>query len=273
MVQVIKADGTKEDFSEEKLLASVKRAGIHENLQQKVMDHIKTRLYDGIPTSEIYKHILEFLQKSDLPFSSTKYSLKQAIMDLGPTGYPFEDYVSKVLEHEGYKTQVRTIVHGKCVNHEIDVIATKNTVIQEKIMVEAKFHNAVGIKMNVHVPLYTKSRFEDTKEQQGFSKAMVVTNTKASIDAKAYAGCVGMDLMSWGYPEHKSLRDLVEKYFLFPITAVTSLPKPIAQVLLNKQIVLCSQLCREESLLDELGLDQKIKEQIIKESSFVCSIG
>ena len=29
-------------------------------------------------------------------------NLKQAIMDLGPTGYPFEDYVSEILKAKGY---------------------------------------------------------------------------------------------------------------------------------------------------------------------------
>ena len=48
-------------------------------------------------------------------------------MDLGPTGYPFEDYVAEILKTEGYQTQVRQVLEGNCVSHEIDVIAQKKT--------------------------------------------------------------------------------------------------------------------------------------------------
>src|SRR5207245_2048481 len=136
---------------------------------------------------------------------------------LGPTGYPFEDYIAKIFQRQGYTTLIRQILPGNCVSHEIDVIAEKNTVIPTKIMIEAKFHNQVGMRTNVHVPLYTKSRFEDIKIKHNFSEVWLVTNTKATVDAIAYASCVGMKIMTWSYPEGESLRDLVEKFHMFPI--------------------------------------------------------
>src|SRR3989344_6528129 len=137
MVNVIKATGEKEPFSDNKIISSIKRAGIPENLWDMVLSHVKEKLYENIPTSEVYKHITEFLEKQPKKFKD-KYGLKQAIMDLGPTGYPFEDYVAEILKIKGYKTTLRQILQGKCVSHEIDVIASKaNT---EKLMIEAKFH-------------------------------------------------------------------------------------------------------------------------------------
>src|SRR3989344_7750147 len=98
MVNIIKASGQSEVFSEEKLRLSIQRAGIPKELENNVINHIQKILYENIPTSEIYQHLLEFLGKSSLPFSKSKYGLKQAIMDLGPTGYPFEDFMAEVFK-------------------------------------------------------------------------------------------------------------------------------------------------------------------------------
>jgi Holliday junction resolvase-like predicted endonuclease len=271
MIHVLKANGEREPFSEKKVLHSIHRAGIPEALTAQVIDHINSTLYDNIPSSEIYHHIMEFLSTSPQPFITSRYSLKQAIMDLGPTGYPFEDYIAKILQTQGYTTQTRQILQGSCVTHEIDVIAQKNTVIPTKIMIEAKFHNTVGMRTNVHVPLYTKSRFEDIKTKHMFTQVWLITNTKATVDAIAYAGCVGMKVMTWSYPEGESLRELVEKFQLFPITTLTTLPEPAKQQLLAKGTVICKDICTNTSLLDTLDLSREQKEKIIAESQFICS--
>src|SRR3989344_4923620 len=161
MVNVVKASGQKEPFSEIKVRNSIRRAGIPKDLQEEVLTHVKTKIYENIHTSEIYKHITEFLEASPQPFNKTKYTLKQAIMDLGPTGYPFEDYVAEILKSEGYQTHVRQILEGQCVSHEVDIIAQKD---DKKILIEAKFHNSPGTRSDVHVSLYTKARFDDLKD-------------------------------------------------------------------------------------------------------------
>lgn len=275
MLNVLKADNTREPFSKKKLIESIQRAGIATSFYNKVIAHVERKVYDGISTKEIYHHITEFLEKSAQPYSRTRYSLKQAIMDLGPTGYPFEDYIAKILELEGFTIKIRQIVQGACIQHEIDIIASKHTINYTnimKIMVEVKFHNRTGIKTNVHVPMYTKSRFEDIKNKYNLTQAMLVTNTKTTIDAIAYAKCVGMEIISWSYPDKKNLRDLVEKYQLFPITALASMPMLLKQKLLEQGIVLCTDICANQSLLDLFGLDRKSKDLILAESSFVCSI-
>jgi len=272
MLSVIKADGTKEPFSEEKIISSIHNAGISDKIQTQVIDHIKSKLYEGISTKEIYHHITEFLGATEEPFHKTRYSLKQAIMNLGPTGYPFEDYVAKILELEGYQTSVRQVLQGICVSHEIDIIATKNTVMPTKIMVEAKFHNAIGIKTDIHVPMYTKSRFEDIKDKHNITGVLLVTNTKATIDASAFADCVKMEIITWSYPEGRSLRSLVEKYQLFPVTALDTLPQNEKQKLLQNGIVLCKDLCKNQEVIEQMDLPKDKKGQILKEASFVCSI-
>lgn len=266
MVNVIKANGEKEEFSEEKLRESIKRAGIPSNIEQEVLLHVKSKLYENIPTSEVYKHITEFLSKE--PHLKSKYSLKQAIMDLGPTGYPFEDYVAEILKAKGYITQVRSILTGKCVNHEIDVIAEKKNL--EKLLIEAKFHNASGIRTDVHVSLYTKARFDDLKDKYKFDRAWLFTNTKITADALSYALCVNMGVVSWSYPQNESLRDLIEKYKLYPITILSSLSQTQKQMLFENHIVLVKDICKNKENLDILGLQPDKKNKIHKEAELVC---
>ena len=69
MPTIIKADGSKEDFSEDKVIKSIRRAGIPDSHQEQVLAHVKSKLYENIPTSEIYHHIIEFLGSTDLPYA------------------------------------------------------------------------------------------------------------------------------------------------------------------------------------------------------------
>jgi len=269
MPNVLKADGTIEPFSESKLLSSIKRAGIPDSLDTQVLDHIKTKLYDNIPTSEVYSHIQEYFGNSNDYSSESKYSLKKALIELGPTGFPFEKYVSEILKAEGYSTQVGQILLGKCVNHEVDVIAMK---CDEKLMVECKFHNKLGLRSDIHVSLYTKARFDDLKEKHGFTKAMLATNTKISLDALAYADCEGLEVLSWGLPEGKSLRDLIEKHKLYPITQLSFLSLIQKQELLAKDIVLVSQLCKNPQVLNEIPIPKEKREEIMAQAMDVCRL-
>ncbi|MCL4417473.1 MAG: restriction endonuclease [Actinobacteria bacterium] len=188
-------------------------------------------------------------------------------MDLGPTGYPFEIFLSEIFKLEGYATEVGSILSGKCVKHEVDIIAEKE---KEKIMIEAKFHNDIGIKTELHVSLYTKSRFDDLKDKYGFSQAWLVTNTKVSIDAVSFAQCSGMKIISWSYPDKGGLRDLVEKWKVHPITALSSLSHTQKQILMDNKIVLCKSVCGNNSLLDILNLPSDKKNEVLKEAKAIC---
>ncbi len=267
MMHVLKANGRLEPFDEAKLLHSIKRAGIPQQLQTEVMQHVKEKLYDNIPTREIFERITEKLGNSSEPFTRAKYSLKQAIMELGPTGYPFEDFVAKILEEQGFSTQVRQVLMGSCVSHEIDVIAEKDG---KKTLIEAKFHNNPGTRSEVHVALYTKARFDDVKEKFGLDNAWIVTNTKTTSDAIAYAECMGMKIISWSYPNGESLRDLIEKSGLHPITLLTNINNTQKQWLLENHIVMCKDLRAHQTSLDMLNLSKEEKEQTMSEIDYIC---
>ncbi len=267
MITVIKANGEREPFSEEKVLRSIERAGIPEDLRNTVLAHVKEKLVENITTTEIYRHILDCFDETNNLYSKAKYSLKQALMLLGPTGYPFEDYVARILEALGYKTEVRQLLMGGCVGHEVDVISEKN---HKRSMIEAKFHNNPGVRSDVQVALYTKARFEDLKLKHHLDEAWIVTNTKATTDAIAYANCVGMKVVSWSYPENQGLRELIEETKMHPVTVLTSLSLAQKRTLLKNHIVTCLEIKQKPSLLHVLFLGDKERKEVMEEVRFIC---
>ena len=183
MVKVIKANKKVEEFSEEKIAKSVKRTGVPDEVKEAVVRKVTSSVKkETVSSDEIFEHVSNALEDSPFPYAKSVYRLKQAIMDFGPTGYPFEDFVSEVFKTLGYTTDVRQILPGSCVMHEVDVVADKGGV---RAMVEAKFHNASGSQSDLHVSLYTKARFDDLKEKHKLTEVWLVTNTKASEDAIA----------------------------------------------------------------------------------------
>ena len=268
MIHVLKADRTREPFSEQKVMDSIRRARIPHSLRGEVLTHIKSKLYDGISTQEIYQHIIEFLSTSPKPYIRNRYSLKESIMQLGPTGYPFEDFVSKLLETQGYTTRVRQILSGKCVSHEVDIIAEKDG---RSVMIESKFHNSPGVRSEVHVALYTQARFEDVRVRNKIDEAWLITNTKTTIDAKTYAQCAGMHIISWDYPDGNGLRELIERSRLHPVTMLTTIGQSQKMTLLENHIVLCKDIVNKPELLDILYLSKQDRERLLAEIAAITA--
>lgn len=239
-IKVVKMDGSQEDYSEAKIRSSASRVGVPASLTDSMLEEIRGHLYEGISTNEIFKIIKEYLSKSPVPHFAAKYNLKEALSELGPSGYPFEQYVSKLLSAIGYSTVTNQTLMGKCVSHEVDIVATKDGV---KYFVEAKFHSQPNQRTDVRVPLYINSRYEDlaakTDEQ---TSAWIVTNTRFSTDAIAYANCVGIRLTSWGYPDNEGIMDLIERTHLHPITLLDSLTKEDVRLLVSQRYVLCKEI-------------------------------
>jgi hypothetical protein len=236
-VNVIKATGEIESFSERKVIDSLLRAGASKPLADRIIQKVKPHLYPNIPTFEIYAAVMKILKKEQRELAD-KYNLKAAIMELGPSGYPFEKFVAGILGAHGYKTLTNQIIMGRCVSHEVDVVAEK---AGKKFMIECKFHNQGGGRTDIKDALYTYARFLDLQEK-GFTAAWLITNTKATQDVRNYGLCVGLDITSWDYPGGRSLRELVDKSGLMPVTSLTSLSKSQKRELLEKGIVFSKDL-------------------------------
>jgi hypothetical protein len=268
-ILVEKHSGEKEPFSPEKLHQSLERAGASQGLIEKVEADLLGKMFDGISTAEIYRRAFQLLRKYKNA-TAARYSLKNAIMDLGPTGYPFEQFVGELLRQMGYRVEVGQMVSGHCVQHEVDVVARND---HEQFMVECKFYNNQGKYCNVQVPLYIASRFRDIEQQwrllpenrdMAFS-GWVITNTRFTTDAMDYGKCVGLKLISWDYPRRKGLKEMIEQSGLFPVTALTTLNKKQKQLLLDEKVVLCRQLRKKPGLLDTIGLPRGKTGRVIEE--------
>lgn len=274
-INIVKSSGEKVKFSLNKLRRSLKHAGASDTIINQILDKVRDELYQGISTKEIYSSAFALLKKKE-SYLASKYKLKKAIYELGPTGFPFERFVNAILKYSGYTTKVNTVLQGQCVTHEIDVIAHKNN---KTTIVECKFHGDQGFHCNVKIPLYINSRYQDVKAHWNanpkkgplLTKAWVVTNTRFTQDALQYGNCVGLYLLSWDYPKGNALKNRIDKLGLYPITVSTILIKREKQFLLSKDIVLCRELRGNAFYLDHLGISEARKEKILNEIKLLCN--
>lgn len=235
---IIKSDGRSVPFNFGKVKATCIRAGAGNKLATQVAQKISENIYPGISTRQIYRMVLDTLAVDDKNAVGHRYRLKESIMQMGPAGFPFENYVSAILAACGFDVKSRrSTVKGTCVTHEIDIVATD--VNLNKYMIECKFHNASGIYTGIKEALYTHARFLDLKGQ--FDKEMLVCNTKVSVDAITYGKCVNQDILSWRYPDGKGLEKIIEDKGLYPIT-ILGLNRKELQKLSESNIMLAKDL-------------------------------
>ncbi|HEY9585910.1 MAG TPA: restriction endonuclease [Candidatus Paceibacterota bacterium] len=272
---IVKASGERELWDSQKLERSLRAAKASGDLAKEVVKHVEKDLRDGLRTSDIYAHAFSLLKQYDRP-SAAQYSLRRAINELGPSGFPFERFVSEILRAEGYRTHVGTIIPGFCVSHEVDVIAEKQ---DERILVEAKFHNSSGIKSDVKVALYVAARFADiekrfTREEshERFTHAWLITNTSFTSQAIQYGTCAGLALTGWNYPKGRTLQDLVQETRTHPVTCLTTLSPAHKTQLLNEGVVLCQDVVKDPTSLSRIGIGKARAASVLKEGSQLCPI-
>lgn len=273
--QIVKSSGERTRFSLKKLRRSLQRSGADENLVNQIVYQVRDELYQGITTKDIYNRAFTLLKKKKSVFAS-KYKLKKAIYELGPTGFPFEKFVAAILQYSGYTTEVGKVMQGNCVTHEVDVFANKNGLFTA---IECKFHGEEGCKCNVKVPLYIHSRYNDIKrywenEKNDIAvldKGWVVTNTRFTWDAISYSKCADLYLLSWDLPMGDSLKDRIDRLGLYPITVSTVLSSREKQFLLSRDVVLCRQLLKDSFFLDHLDISAARKEKIRDELHLLCN--
>ncbi len=271
---IVKSTGQKEIFKIAKLEHSLRRAGAKESIITEIASEVEEWLVEGVTTKQIYTKAFNLLKKKRKGYAA-RYSLKKALMELGPTGYPFEHFVGQIFEIQGFDTKVGVIVQGQCVQHEVDVVATKNST---QYLVECKYYNTQDKHANVQVPLYIRSRVNDIEairsklpEYNGYKfHGWIVTNTRFTEDALDYGKCSGLHLVSWDYPKEHSLKDMIDTYKMFPVTALTQLNKMEKQQLMDKGIVLCHQLAKNPELLQPLGLSEIKRRYVLSEIDELC---
>ncbi|MFH1820888.1 MAG: ATP cone domain-containing protein [Methanobacteriota archaeon] len=272
-MKVVKADGNIEEFKPQKIMRTLRRSGASGATANKILNEIIDTSYDGITTKEILKRVKTLLQKEE-PQAAMRYDLKGAIMRLGPSGYPFETFVAKILEHYGYKTKLRTIVEGRFLRHEIDIIAERMNGAAVRCMMECKFRNLPGTSVDTKDVLYTYARFLDLNEGNArgkgfrFDEVWVVSNARISSQAIRYANGKGMKLLCWRCHGGTSLEKMIEAKGLYPVTILRSVDRETLEKLFAANLILAKDLLLHDiSLLKKkTGLKEEKLRKLISET-------
>ncbi|MFM2414684.1 MAG: hypothetical protein RI911_377 [Candidatus Parcubacteria bacterium] len=265
-MMVTKADGSKELYNERKLLKSLGKVGVQAEESSEILNFIRDEVRHGMSTSDIFSHTLERLKERSGP-SAARYSIKRAVLALGPSGFPFERYIAEVLKAHG-ATSVMTDVtlNGACVPHEVDIIAhLKGT----RIGIEAKFHNSAGLKTEIKDMLYVHARFQDlvkSKEQQ-IDAGWLITNTRFTTHAQQYAMCANVQAIGWDYPRGRGIQHLIESVGVMPLTSMVTLSHEEHQALLKAGYVLVKDLRDKPDRLKAIGVGHDRFRSILDEAA------
>ena len=275
MPEIVKGDGERELFNVLKLADSLVRAGTPVELANTVAERVGGAVTDGMRTDEIYRLAYKFLHKEE-KVSAARYSMRRAILDLGPTGFPFEDYVSELMRARGYAVKTRQMVKGKCATHEVDIVMQKDG---RSIGAELKFHNEAGYKTDIKVALYVRARFTDihegavlAHEEDHIHEGWLITNTKFTDAAVHYALCAGIHLLGWDYPMKGNLSDIIHETKMYPVTMLSSLTGAEKTRLLAMNSPLCHTVMDNPDTLRRAGVPEKRLRRVIEESTALCGI-
>ena len=268
-ILVKKLDGQLEAFDINKLITSLENAGASEEVANTISEHIEKELYNGITTQEIYAHAFEILKHFEKKPVAAKYSLKRALFDLGPSGFPFEQFIGAVFRELGYKNVKSDVyMQGLCAPHEIDFYAEKDG---KSIGAELKFHNALGIKTDLKVALYVRERFRDLQNaKHKIDEGWLVTNTGFTKNVIKFAKCSGLKLLGWDYPQERSLLRIIEDSKVHPITALTTMKSMHKKALIEKDIVTCKQALKIINATGKLGVDMQNLQEVKEELELLC---
>lgn len=273
MSYITKTTGKKQQYSPAKLKRSLRRAGADVTLAQEIVAQIP--LAQMKTSQDIHTYAFKKLKEAYPPIAA-RYDVKAALLRLGPTGYPFEQFVGEIFRALGYHVKTNQILAGKCVTHEVDVVAEND---ERKVFMECKYHGRKRLRSNIKVALYVKARFDDLRETMQRSagtkkvQGLIVTNTEFSSDAQKYARCVaGLGLIAWRRPRGFSLAELIDRTGLHPVSALTTLSRKQKDQLMRSGVVLCRDLAIKHNILATVGVSEKKKERVMREARAVCEL-
>ncbi len=284
---VRKEDGTKEAFDQGKLYDSLVKSGAEPHQGDKIVRQVIEQMREenakrnarttGKPheeilctAGEIYHQAYSILKHASR-VAAARYSLRRSLLQFGPTGFPFEEYIAELFRAKwGYEAITGQIVLGGCVPHEVDVVAWNK---DKLVMCEVKYHSDAASKTDTKVALYVKARFEDLGNtvfdyggiNRKLSEGWLITNTRFTDTAITYAKCQGLNMLSWDYPEKNNLQQLIEATQLHPITCLTTISESDKRILMDKDIVLARGVYSKREILREIGFTERKIQELFNE--------
>lgn len=255
---IVKADGSRDIFDPSRIVRSLENSGAGAHTAERIARVITGTVVPGTSSREIYTRAFALLRKEARPLAA-RYALRCALLELGPTGHPFEDFISHLYRAEGWRVETRKVIRGQCVPHEVDLYAS-HPEQNMFLAAELKYHNDPLYKTDLKVALYVKSRFDDifscdpATRSCPIDRGLLVTNTKFTSEAIAYAECAGIELLGWGYPSGDNLFDRMNRAKAYPITALTGLSRSEKRLLIEQGVIAVDEVARDRRRLDALRL-------------------
>lgn len=277
---IIKADGTNERFDPARLITSLRQAGAGAHAAERIAETITSTITPGSSSKELYTRAFSLLRKEARPIAA-RYALRRALFELGPTGHPFEDFISHLFQTEGWKVETRKMIKGHCVSHEVDFYGSHTDPMTgqvEFLAAELKYHNDPGYKTDLKVALYVKSRFVDiftcdpNTRACPIDRGLLVTNTKFTTEAIAYAECAGVELLGWGYPMNNNLFMRMGRARVYPITALTGLSRAEKNMLIGQGTIAVDQVLQDRRRLDILHLNPEQVGELLAEADGLLAL-
>ena len=123
-----------------------------------------------------------------------------------------------------------------------------------------------------------KSRFDDIFDCDPAARAcpidrgLLVTNTKFTSEAIAYAECSGVELLGWGYPAQNNLFDRMSRAKVYPITALVALSRAEKRLLIEQGTIAIDQFVKNRRRLDPLHLSSERVGDLIAEAEGILAL-
>lgn len=257
------------EFDPTKLESSLRNAGAAEKDIQTIVSTITPKCFEGISTKEVYKMAFDAL-KSLSNSVAARYSLKKALLDLGPAGFYFEQWISRVFQSIGYQTETGKHIKGHSVTHEADVIAHKDN---KTYWMECKFRNATETKISVTTPMYVLTRIKDIsgidyqlfEKKVQFTDGWLVTNAHFTSDSVTLGEYYNLKMLSWNHPKNMGLKNLVDVNLLYPVTCLTTISETQEKYLLEKGCLLVKDLLDDPQYIALLKLNKEKEKELLQE--------
>lgn len=276
-MEITKSSGEKEAFSKDKFCLSIERAGAPHDLVENVCALVEKELKPDISTTEIFRHASQYLLKKNLAVGM-RYNIRKGMMELGPAGFRFEQFVEALMKILGYETERDVIIQGQCVSHEVDVAAHKG---DQHYLMEMKYHNDWGTKTGIETVMYAYARFLDIAPLEGrreqYSKLhslWLVTNAKFTTKAIEYGKCQKLTMTGWNYPESNlNLESLIRDNAAYPVTILPSVDRFAREAFARYNMILAQDLLpySGERLVKEFNIEEKKALRIIEEARLLVS--
>jgi hypothetical protein len=274
-IYIINKRGEKEPFSEKKVYNSARKVGASNKLAKEIATTIRKKVYPGMTTNEIYDQVEEMLEK-EYPKGGIRFRLKEAMMSLGPSGFPFEKYIRGVLQELGFEVNINQFIKGSCVTHEIDVLAKEKKYC---LIGECKYHTIPGGRVDLKIGLHHYARYLDIQVGDYFKKKLknlkprpiIITNSKFTSKLLKYAECVGLDLLGWKYPRGTGLEYIIETEKFYPITILPSFKDGLLEVFSQQGLMLAQDLLAidPEKYSKKLGISKRKISALKKEAEIL----